>query len=105
MFAITCVLLNNWKKTPMPKALTTEIRLLIGMHCFDMLIFATDLMTVLLRRKFLLSFRQIASAIGLTLGVIVQIEFFMTDEAKTSVDDFIKVDDLLKQGIDQWVFI
>ena len=83
----------------MPKALTTEVRLLIGMHCFDMVIFFTDLMTVLLRRKFLISFRQIASAIGFSIGVIVQIEFFMKDIDKQGLDQ------VLKQGIDYWVFI
>ena len=83
----------------MPKALTTEVRLLIGMHCFDMVIFFTDLMTVLLRRKFLISFRQIASAIGFAIGVIVQIEFFMKDIDKQGLDQ------VLKQGIDYWVFI
>ena len=99
MLAISIVLFIDWKKDVSSLAMRHSIRLVLGMHCFDIATYLMDIFMVVRRWQFFISGRQVLCSISFTIGFILQLEFYMQDVRNPTKDTN------LQHGIDQWILV
>lgn len=99
MLTITILLFRQWTEDDKSVAMHHSIRLVLGMHCFDIVTYLMDIIMVLRRLQFFISGRQVLSSISFTLGFILQTEFYLSDVVYPTDESN------LRHGIDQWILV
>ena len=101
MLAISIMLFVKWKQDDKSQfaAMHHSIRLVLGMHCFDIATYLTDVFMVVRRWQFFISGRQVLCSISFTIGFILQLEFYISDIKYPTINTN------LQHGLDEWILV